>query len=723
MSRSLRILHLADSHIGAELPARPRSLRRHRGDDFVDSYRRALAPAIAGQFDLVLHAGDVFDIPAPSDAAVTAAAGPLLAAAAAGAPVVILPGNHERAVIPTSVLLAHPNIHIVDQPRTLRFELRGRSVAVAAFPFIRKIAAEFDAALVATEWKPETADVNILAMHQTVESAVVGPANYCFRSGDDVLDRDRIPRAFHYVALGHVHRHQALRHPSFGGPPIVYAGSCDRITFAERDEPKGAVHIEIDDRGDLTHRHVEHDVRPMLVVPIDISGGSAERTLRLTLSKLEAIPPDAVVNLRLTGQASRRALRGLRFSERVRAARPDIQLSVAGRAVEIVPERVVARRSAKRLVSAFSAIDERDADVARVSADRAQALPKSCGTYALWSADGRLLYVGKARNLRTRIQTHLRGRKRDTYGVEWMRDVARVEFRRADSELEALLVEAELIRNLQPPFNTQMRLWSRYCYLVENGRSFGQLGISREAPWDRPSYGPFRSRSSAAEIEAILAAFLGIALCPDASKQESPRLDGGDAARLCERFFAGICSGPCGGRTTDADYAALIGRRATILAGEDDAEIVAAELAAVQMASDSSEVPAADAVQETSRALRSISEYARELRVAEALLERTVVIPRVDGRQKLLTLGRGGLRIRIGPRPKGAGVAELAALTTHLLPASPEENSASGEASDDSKPPRRYSARVPRELLDVLLTAARALRSSKAVTPELAPSR
>ena len=118
MSRLLRILHIADSHIGAQLPARPRSRRPRRGDDFIASFRRVLDRAREFDVDLVLHAGDVFDEPSPSNAAISAAALPLLELAAAGLPVVILPGNHERSAIPASLLFSHPNLHIVRRPDT-----------------------------------------------------------------------------------------------------------------------------------------------------------------------------------------------------------------------------------------------------------------------------------------------------------------------------------------------------------------------------------------------------------------------------------------------------------------------------------------------------------------------------------------------------------------------------------------------------------------------------
>ena len=153
MRKSLSILHTADSHIGAGLPARPRHAWPRRGDDFITSFRRVIGRAFELNVDLVIHAGDVFDRSQPSARALTTAAEPLLELAVKGIPVVIVPGNHERSTIPTTLLFAHPNIYIAASPRTFSFNLRGTRVAISAFPCLRRDAAKaFPRALEATEW-------------------------------------------------------------------------------------------------------------------------------------------------------------------------------------------------------------------------------------------------------------------------------------------------------------------------------------------------------------------------------------------------------------------------------------------------------------------------------------------------------------------------------------------------------------------------------------------
>src|SRR5262245_55954218 len=61
VSKDVRILLLADTHLGFDLPSSPRVGRRRRGHDFLANYALALEPALSGEVDLVVHGGDVFD--------------------------------------------------------------------------------------------------------------------------------------------------------------------------------------------------------------------------------------------------------------------------------------------------------------------------------------------------------------------------------------------------------------------------------------------------------------------------------------------------------------------------------------------------------------------------------------------------------------------------------------------------------------------------------------
>lgn len=699
----MKILHIADSHIGAGLPLRPRRKMRRRGDDVIASYRRAVGVAFERDVDLLIHAGDLFDMPAPGSGALTAAAEPLLRVAAAGIPVVIVPGNHERCAIPASVLFAHENIHLLDKPATLEFKSNGTRLAVCGFPCIRRnSAAAFADTLRATGWERSTADVRILVAHQTFESAVCGPVAFRFRSGDDVVERDAVPPEFDYVAAGHIHRHPTLDTPA-DGPAIVYAGSPERISFAEIGEPKGCVLIETTANG-IEHTFVEHAVRPMAVVPLDVSGLSRKQLVEALDAQLTALPPEAVAQLRFSGRTTRATLGGLRLAAHCRERRPDANISISTQAVEFVADRDVVRRGVVRrrtnaaVDSAFASLDAPAEPLHVADASHPESLPTGRAVYACYDAAERLLYVGKAANVRTRVRTHLRGSNSSSFFRGWTRQITRIEVRPAASDLEAMLVEAELIRRLRPPFNRQMRSWAGYRYLCQTGKPHAQLEVCREATPGRKCFGPFRGKAAAAEIAEAVAACLGTAACPDEPAGSGALLliAPGSGASLCERYFDRRCAGPCARRVPDGDYGRMIAARDALLSGRDDTAVVACEQELAAMAEKSDETRSVRELRRRVHTLRAAFEHASVLRRAEALLNGVVIIPDGDRGSTAIFLGKRGIAICRFRACDSAG----------LVTVPPDVKDWHARLVGRM---RRARGRLPKDLLDGMTTAARFL--------------
>jgi DNA repair protein SbcD/Mre11 len=237
----LRVLLLADTHLGL-------------GVEHTERFERALQPALRGEVDLVVHGGDVFFRSRVKPGVVLRAFDPLKRLADSGVPVIVVPGNHERSAIPYPLLAAHPGIHIFDRPRTFTLNLRGVSIAVSGFPNERdRIREQFEHLLARTQWQSTPADLRLLCLHQTIEGAMVGPANFVFRGAPDVIPGRAIPSGFAAVLSGHIHRHQVLRADLGRRPlasPVFYPGSTERTSLAERYEAKGYVTMEIAaDRG------------------------------------------------------------------------------------------------------------------------------------------------------------------------------------------------------------------------------------------------------------------------------------------------------------------------------------------------------------------------------------------------------------------------------------------------------------------------------------------
>jgi DNA repair exonuclease SbcCD nuclease subunit len=333
---AMRVLFVSDTHLGFDLPARPRVDRRRRGPDFFACFERALEPARRGEADVVVHGGDLLYRSRVPAWLVQHALAPLLRVAEAGVPVLLVPGNHERSAIPYPLLAAHENLHVFRGPSTVVVEQGGLRVAFAGIPYARSVRQAFPALLAATRLRETDAEARVLCLHQCVEGSTCGPPpGFTFRDGDDVVRASDLPGDVAVVLCGHVHRHQVLRRDLRGRPlpaAVVYAGSVERTSFAEREETKGFVMATIGGR-DRGGRLLACEFRPLparamrvLEVPDTSSASGLERALAAAIA---ASPPDVVLQVRVPeGLAGAPVLRAARLRA---LAPPTANLSVAVR--------------------------------------------------------------------------------------------------------------------------------------------------------------------------------------------------------------------------------------------------------------------------------------------------------------------------------------------------------------------------------------------------------
>lgn len=307
----IRILLLADTHLGFDLPLNPRINRRRRGHDFLANYAAALQPALDGEVDLVVHGGDVFNRSRPDSSVVWQAFEPLTRVADKGVPVYVVPGNHERGRIPHLRFAHHPGIHVFDRPRTFVAELKGVRVAMAGFPSERDdVRTRFTDLIADTEYSSVNADVRLLCLHQCVEGATVGPANYTFTTAADVIRGADLPRGFAAVLSGHIHRHQVLTRDLRGSAlpvPVLYPGSIERTSIAEADEDKGFMMVELssdDSAVKLDWRFHKLPARPLVRHDLHLDGLEAPQVESAIRSLVASAPVDAVLSIRVSGSIS-----------------------------------------------------------------------------------------------------------------------------------------------------------------------------------------------------------------------------------------------------------------------------------------------------------------------------------------------------------------------------------------------------------------------------------
>ncbi len=202
-------------------------------------------------------------------------------------------------------------------------------------------------------------------------------------------------------------------------------------------------------------------------------------------------------------------------------------------------------------------------------------LPDTPGVYLMQDADGRILYVGKAGNLRRRVSSYFE-RPHDTRIERLVDRIATIDYRQTDSALEALILEADLIRKLTPPFNVKEKDDKSFLYAEITHEKFPRVILARghDASGGK-RFGPFTSASSARVALKILRKIFPWNT-HDPSKLQPPSSNL-IRKRPCFDYEIGLCPGTCIGAITREDYLKNIRRLELFFEGKKKRVIASLE--------------------------------------------------------------------------------------------------------------------------------------------------
>ena len=192
-------------------------------------------------------------------------------------------------------------------------------------------------------------------------------------------------------------------------------------------------------------------------------------------------------------------------------------------------------------------------------------LPSRPGVYRMVDAGGEVLYVGKARNLKRRVANYARGTGHTNRLGRMIAETASMEFVTTETESEALLLEANLIKRLRPRFNVLMRDDKSFAYiLVAQDHPAARVAKHRGARTVKGDYfGPFASTGAVNRtVTALQKAFL-LRSCSDAVYESR--------TRPCLLYQIKRCSAPCTGEIALEDYRELVHEARDFLSGKSDA--------------------------------------------------------------------------------------------------------------------------------------------------------
>ncbi|HEY8016065.1 MAG TPA: excinuclease ABC subunit UvrC, partial [Dongiaceae bacterium] len=229
-------------------------------------------------------------------------------------------------------------------------------------------------------------------------------------------------------------------------------------------------------------------------------------------------------------------------------------------------------------------------------------LPGSPGVYRMLNRSGDALYVGKARNLKKRVAAYTQLGKLPERLVRMVTETAQLEVVTTHTEVEALLLEINLIKRLMPRYNVLLRDDKSFPYIMITGdHPAPQIAKHRGARARKGDYyGPFASAGAVHRtITALQRAFL-LRSCADSVFASR--------TRPCLLYQIKRCSAPCVGRISLEDYAGLVGQARDFLAGRSR-EVQARLGIQMQAASDSLDFELAAALRDRLRALSVVQAH------------------------------------------------------------------------------------------------------------------
>jgi len=184
------------------------------------------------------------------------------------------------------------------------------------------------------------------------------------------------------------------------------------------------------------------------------------------------------------------------------------------------------------------------------------------GVYQMFDAEGILLYVGKAKNLKNRVSSYFRSNGLNAKTVALIQRIDSIHTTITGSETEALLLEQNLIKAERPPYNILLKDDKSYPYIFVSNHEFPLLTMRRGKKSRNGTYfGPFPSSVSVRESITFLQRLFKLRNCEDSYFN--------NRSRPCLQFQIGRCSAPCTGEINANDYAADLRHAELFLQGKN----------------------------------------------------------------------------------------------------------------------------------------------------------
>lgn len=180
------------------------------------------------------------------------------------------------------------------------------------------------------------------------------------------------------------------------------------------------------------------------------------------------------------------------------------------------------------------------------------AIPHKPGIYRYYDKENKLLYVGKAKNLKKRVSSYFQKTDHTARIRLMVKQIAKIEFTIVNSEQDAFLLENTLIKKHQPKYNVNLKDGKTYPYIVIKNERFPRIFFTRKKIEDGSQYlGPFTSKGKVKSIFEFIKSVFPIRTCNYLLSENNIK---NHKFKICLEYHLGNCKGPCEGLMPEHEY-------------------------------------------------------------------------------------------------------------------------------------------------------------------------
>ncbi len=188
-------------------------------------------------------------------------------------------------------------------------------------------------------------------------------------------------------------------------------------------------------------------------------------------------------------------------------------------------------------------------------------IPTCPGVYLYRDEQGEIIYVGKAKNLRSRVKSYFSSTDKPAKTRQLVSKIRSIDWLLVNNEIEALLLENKLIKQHTPKYNINLKDAKTFAYIALTREPFPRIFSSRKTSRKLESFGPYTEGFTRQDLQRLVVRVFKLRTC-----RKMPK-------RACLNYHIGLCTAPCNGSVTEEQYAQQVEQARSFLNGNYDQTI------------------------------------------------------------------------------------------------------------------------------------------------------